>query len=34
MADEVDLTIFNKIVIQGTPHIAGDKEAISLSMVY
>ena len=29
-----DLTKFNKIVIQGTPHMAVDKEAISLSRVY
>ena len=29
-----DLTRFNKIAIQGTPQMAVDKEAISLSRVY
>ena len=28
------LKIFNKIAIQGTPHMAVDKEAMSLSRVY
>ena len=31
---ESDLTRFNKIAIQGTPQMAVDKEAISLSRVY
>ena len=30
----LDLTRFNKIAIQGTPQMAVDKEAISLSRVY
>ena len=29
-----DLTRFNKIAIQGTPQMAVDREAISLSRVY
>ena len=29
-----DLTIFNKIAIHGTPRMAVDKEAVSLSRVY
>ena len=31
---ELDLTRFNKIVIQGTPQMAVDKETICLSRVY
>ena len=31
---EQDLTRLNKIAIQGTPQMAVDKEAISLSRVY
>ena len=31
--NELDLTIFNKIAIQGTPQMAVDKEANSLSRV-
>ena len=33
-SDSLHLTRFNKIAIQGTPQMAVDKEAISLSRVY